>query len=141
VLAWEARHGRIQPHSLVVANTGWHAKFAQPAQYLNLDSDHVMHFPGYSRAAAVLLVERDVAGVGIDTLSIDPGNAADFAAHKVILAANRYQIENLANLDALPATGAVAVIGVLPVREGSQAQARVFALLPDNTTRDAVPAR
>ena len=129
ILEWESRHGRIPEHSLAVMNTGWHKKFQNPQSYINQDSGKVMHFPGYSRDAAALLVKRNVAGIAIDTLSIDPGNSRDFAAHLVMLQANKYQIENLANLDALPATGAVAVVGVLPVRDGSQAQARIFAFI------------
>ena len=49
----------------------------------------------------------------------------------VMLAANKYQIENLANLDELPETGATLIVGVLPVSEGSQAQARILALVPE----------
>jgi kynurenine formamidase len=48
-----------------------------------------------------------------------------------MLGAGKYQIENMANLDRLPATGAIAVIGVLPVMDGSQAQARILGLLRD----------
>lgn len=90
-----------------------------------------MHFPGYSKEAAELLVERDVAGIGIDTLSIDPGNAKEFSAQMVMLGAGKYQIENMAKLEPFPATGALAVIGVLPARGGSQAQARIFALFQE----------
>ena len=74
-----------------------------------------MRFPCFSVAAAKLLLVRDVAGIGIDTLSIDHGSSKTFAAHVVMLAANKYQVENMASLDALPATGAAAVIGVLPL--------------------------
>ena len=130
VEAWEARHGRIPAGALVILNTGWHKRFAVPARYSNMDAGGVMHFPGYGADAARLLVARGAAGIGIDTLSIDHGPSKDFAAHLVMLGANRYQIENLAGLDALPATGAVVVVGVLPVKDGSQAQARVLALLP-----------
>lgn len=93
-----------------------------------MDADGVIHFPGYGKDAGELLVARDV--VGIDTLSIDHGPSKDFATHVVVLRANKYQIENMANLDALPPTGATVVIGVLPVKEGSQAQARIYAFLP-----------
>jgi kynurenine formamidase len=130
VLAWERRHGRIRPNTLVIANTGWHARFGDPKRYVNQDAAEVMHFPGFGRDAAELLVKRGVAGIAIDTLSLDNGPSKDFATHGVMLKANKYQIENLANLDALPARGATVVIGVLPVRDGSQAQARIFALLP-----------
>lgn len=130
VRAWEARHGRILPGALVILNTGWHRRFGEPERYVNMDARKVMHFPGYGADSAALLVRRDVAGIGIDTLSIDHGPSKDFAAHVVMLKANKYQIENMANLDALPPRGATVVVGVLPVKEGSQAQARIFALLP-----------
>jgi kynurenine formamidase len=130
VLNWESKNGLIPANSLVALNSGWHAKFDKPKQYINMDSENIMHFPGYSPEAAKLLVERNVSGIGIDTLSLDHGASKTFATHGVMLKANKYQVENMANLDALPAVGATAIIGVLPVRGGSQAQARIFALLP-----------
>lgn len=130
VRAWEADHGTIPAGSLVILNSGWHKRFGEPARYINMDADGVMHFPGYGKDAGELLVARNVVGIGIDTLSIDHGPSKDFATHVVVLKANKYQIENMANLDALPPTGATVVIGVLPVKEGSQAQARIYALLP-----------
>lgn len=130
VTAWEATHGRVSAGSLVILNTGWHTRFAQAASYVNMDESKIMHFPGFGKDSAELLVERDVVGIGIDTLSLDHGPSKDFATHVVMLKANKYQIENLANLSALPATGATAIVAVLPVRNGSQAQARVLAVLP-----------
>ena len=128
--AWEAVNGKIPTNALVVLNTGWHKRFSDPKLYINMDDSKVMHFPGYHPDSAKLLLERDVAGVGIDTLSLDFGGSKTFAFHVEMLKANKYQIENMGNLDALPATGATAIVGVLPVRAGSQAQARVIALLP-----------
>lgn len=130
ILAWEAEHGKIPANSLVILNTGWNKKFETPSDYINMDDAKVMHFPGYHPDSAKLLIERDVVGVGIDTLSLDFGGSKTFAFHVAMLNANKYQIENLANLDALPATGATLVVGVLPVVGGSQAQARVIGLLP-----------
>ncbi len=127
---WETKNGEIPCGSLVVLNTGWHKKFNNPEQYINMDKDKVMHFPGYSPDAAKLLLKRNVAGIGIDTLSLDFGKSTNFATHVLMLKANKFQIENMANLDALPGKGATAVIGVLPVKGGSQAQARIFAFLP-----------
>ena len=129
ILSWEERYGRIRPGCLVVMNTGWHKKFPDPASYVNQDEAGVLHFPGFSVAAARLLVDREVAGIGIDTLSLDPGNDVSFPVHNIMLGAGKFQVENLNNLDALPATGAIAVIGVLPVKNASQAQARIFAFL------------
>jgi kynurenine formamidase len=127
---WEAKNGTIPARSLVILNTGWHRRFGDAAKYVNEDSDKVMHFPGFGKDSAEFLLRRNVAGIGIDTLSLDHGPSKDFATHGVMLKANKYQIENLANLDRLPARGATVVIGVLPVKDGSQAQARIFALLP-----------
>jgi kynurenine formamidase len=130
VVAWEAKHGTIPAGALVILNTGWHKRFGEGQRYLNLDANQVMHFPGYSKESAALLVQRDVVGIGIDTLSLDHGPSKDFPTHVAMLGANKYMIENMANLDALPPTGATVMVGVLPVQDGSQAQARLFALLP-----------
>jgi kynurenine formamidase len=130
VRAWEVDHLTIRGGALVILNTGWYKRFGSQEQYANLDEDGVMHFPGYGKDAAELLVERNVVGIGIDTLSLDHGPAKVFETHLVMLGANKYQIENLNNLDALPPTGATVIIGVLNVRDGTQAQARVMALLP-----------
>ncbi|MEM6787960.1 MAG: cyclase family protein [Myxococcota bacterium] len=128
---WEAIWGPIPLESLVVFNTGWHARFNDPEGYLNRDAEGRMHFPGLSREAAELLVAREVVGVGIDTLSVDSGASEDFAAHRALLAAGFYQLENLTNLGSLPETGARVVVGVLPVVEGTQAPARVLALVDE----------
>jgi len=127
---WEKKHGEIKKGTLVIMNSGWYRKFSNPPDYVNMDDKKVMHFPGYSPEAAELLVERDVAGIGIDTLSLDYGLSKDFKTHVIMLKANKYQIENMNNLDMLPPVGAVVVIGVLPVKGGTQAPARIFALLP-----------
>lgn len=128
--AWEKRHGRIPADSLVILNTGWHKRFATPDKYINFDGDKVMQFPGYHPDCAGVLIERGVVGVGIDTLSLDHGPSKTFGFHVAMLKAQKYQIENMANLDAVPATGATVIVGVLPVKGGSQAQARIIALLP-----------
>jgi len=130
VKAWEAKHGTIPAGSFVILNTGWHKRFDRPERYVNFDEDKIMRFPGYGPDSAELLVARDVAGIGIDTLSLDHGPSKTFRTHLIMLGANKYQVENLANPDALPPTGATVLIGVLPVKGGSQAQARVVAFLP-----------
>ncbi len=130
VRAWEAKHGPIPAGALVILNTGWHKRIGEAKRYLNMDANQVMHFPGYGKESAELLLKRDVVSLGIDTLSLDHGPSNDFPTHVVMLGANKYLIENMANLDALPPTGATVVIGVLPVQDGTQAQARVLAFLP-----------
>jgi kynurenine formamidase len=79
-----------------------------------------MHFRGW-RADAVewLIGERRIAVIGVDTLSLDPGNATASVAHVALLAANRFGIENLANLGRIRPNGATAFVGVIPWEEGS----------------------
>ena len=133
IVDWEGAFGQIPVGSLVIAHTGWHKRFHDPVKYINQDAQGVMHFPGVSPDAAQLLVERDVAGIGIDTLSLDHGPSKDFVTHKTMLGADKFQ---MANVDRLPETGATVVIGVLPVAEGSQAQARIIALVPEPMASD-----
>ena len=64
---------------------------------------------------------------GVDTLSIDPGVSETFDTHLALTGADRYGVENLANLDKIPRTGATIVVGLIPYKEGSGGQARVFA--------------
>jgi kynurenine formamidase len=131
VVDYESAHGPLPPGAIVIANTGWHARWRDPASYVNQDAAGTMHFPGFAGQTAELLIERDIAGVGIDTLSLDHGPSKDFPAHHAVLGANKIGIENLANLGKLPAAGATVIVGVLAVHEGSQAQARVVALVPE----------
>jgi kynurenine formamidase len=130
VRMWEEQYGPIPAGSLVILNTGWHRWFADRQRYVNTDTDQTKHFPGFGLNSARLLLARGVAGLGIDTLSIDHGPSRDFPVHHLVLGADKFMIENLNNLGALPPRGATVVIGVLKVRGGSQAQARIFALLP-----------
>lgn len=129
ITKWESKHGKIPAGSVFLAHTGWSEKFTDNKAYVNFDSNKVMQFPGYAPATAKILIDRKIKGVGIDTLSLDHGPSKTFAFHTAILKNNIYQIENLNNISKLPATGADIVIGVLPVRDGSQAQARILGFV------------
>ena len=129
VLSWEKEHEKIKPGTLVIMNTVWYKRFDSVTNYQNMDSEALnMHFLGYSAESAELLLERDVVGIGIDTLSLDFGESRDFPVHRIMLVEGKYMIENLNNLDELPPTGAWVVVGVLPVRDGTEAQARILGL-------------
>src|SRR5215510_11923451 len=75
VFAWEQKHGNIPAGSLVILRTGWSARWPDVARYRNQDVNGKMHFPGFSVEAAKILLQRQVIGLGCDTLSIDPGNS------------------------------------------------------------------
>jgi len=127
---WEAQHGRITPGSIVLLRTGWASRWPDQARYRNMDANGVMRFPGYSVASAKLLIERGAVGLGIDTLSIDYGASKDFEVHRTDLPAGLYNLENLANLDQLPESGAFVIAAPAYLEGGSGGPVRVFALLP-----------
>ena len=129
VTAWEEKHGVIPAGCVVLLRTGWEDLYDQPQRY-GAGPDG-LHFPGFGVEAASYLVECGVVGIGIDTLSIDPGADLDFPVHRdVTLPKQVWHIENLTNLKSLPATGALVFIGVLPLVDGSGSPARILALVP-----------
>jgi kynurenine formamidase len=128
LVAFERGHGRIPRGAVVAMNSGWDARVDDTAAYLNIGADGKQHFPGFGRAAVEwLLEERGIAGIGVDTVSLDPGRADAFDAHLTLLSANRYGIENLANLGRIPPRGATIFVGIIPWEQGSGGPARVFA--------------
>lgn len=127
ILELEARDGTIEPGTAVLVHTGWDASWQDPARYLG---DPGPAFPGLTVDAAELLVERRIAGLGIDTLGVDPGHSTDFAVHYTTLPAGIWHLEGLIELGRVPARGAWLVAAPLRLVDGSGAPARVFAILP-----------
>ncbi len=125
--AWVTANGEIPEGALVAMNSGWSPKVGD-ASFRNTP-DGTLAFPGFSKAACDILAERGVAGIGVDTLSLDPGNSADFAVHYSWLPGGRYGIENLANLDDLPAAGATIFVGAPKHKGGTGGPARVMAVV------------
>ena len=127
---WEKRHGRVPAGALVAMHSGWAARIGNADRFLNRDAKGTLHAPGFSEAAARFLVaERDVIGVGVDTLSLDAGAAQKFVAHLAILGAGKYGVEMMANLGNVPPSGATVIVGA-PKHEGATGgPARVLALV------------
>jgi kynurenine formamidase len=131
IAAWEHANGEMPQGAMVMARTGWDSRWNSVKDYRNADAKGVMHFPGYSQDAAKFLVEgRNVLALGIDTLSIDYGPSKDFAVHQYTLARSLYHLENVANLDRVPAKGAIVVVAPMKLEGGSGGPVRIFALLP-----------
>lgn len=129
IKAWEKKHGRVSAGAAVLMWSGWEDRAVDQAAFLNYDGKGVMHFPGFSPEAAEFLVkERSVVGIGVDTISLDHGPSTDFGAHFAVLPANRWGIENLANLGKVPPRGATLFVGVPRVKGASGGPARVLAV-------------
>jgi len=129
VLAWEKQHGRLPAGAFVAMHSGWDAKVATADRFLNKDAKGTMHAPGFSEEVARFLVkERDIVGAGVDTLSLDAASASRFVAHLALLGAGKYGVELLANLGAVPPSGATIIVGG-PKHEGATGgPARVYAV-------------
>src|SRR6185436_6038041 len=126
--ALERSSGTIPEGADVLIATGWDARWSQSGRYMNV-RDGVKHFPGVSIEAARLLVTRKIAGLIIDTPSVDFGPSAAFEVHHLTMQAGIYHIENATGLVDLPATGFTLVVAPVKIQNGSGAPARVFALL------------
>jgi kynurenine formamidase len=128
IATFERRHGRIPRGALVAADSGWAAKVDDPDEFKGGPAWPDYNFPGWSEEAAIWLAEnRDITGIGIDTLSLDPGNSTTFPVHVNFLGTDRYGVENMANLDGIPPRGASAYVGLIPWEEGSGGPCRIIA--------------
>ncbi|MEA5583709.1 cyclase family protein [Nodularia harveyana UHCC-0300] len=131
ILAWEEKNGEIPAGSLVILYTGWQDKWLDKNAFFNRDSQGIMHFPGFSYDATQFLWEkRQIAGLGIDTHGVDPGKDQTFDINSLVLAQQGIILENLTNLNQLPATGTTLMIGILRLRDGSGSPVGVLALIP-----------
>jgi len=130
LLDWETRHGRLPEGAIVLMFTGWSRKWDEPDDYRNQDDEGRMHFPGFSEEASRFLIEeRVIAGIGIDTLSVDAANAA-FDTHRTVNGSGKFHLENVANLHLLPESGAYLIVAPIKIQGGSGGQVRIFAAIP-----------
>ncbi len=127
VQAYEREYGKIPKGSLVIAYTGWDRFWMDADAYRNVDEKGQMHFPAFSYQAADLLVERDVAGIAIDTLSPDCLDQT-FPVHKAILGAGKYIIENIANCSQLPRRGSTVIALPLRAENATESPIRIIGL-------------
>ena len=134
VLAFEKSHGRIARGTAVLLRTGWSRHWPNAKAYLGDDTPgdaSKLSFPSYGVDAARLLVEdRGVAALGIDTASIDYGRSTDFQVHRVAAARNVPGFENLTSLDQLPPVGALVIALPMKIEGGSGGPLRAIALVP-----------
>ena len=119
---WEKQYGLIPAGAWVLLRTDW-SKRKDTKDYINLKEDGP-HTPGLAKESSLLLAkERDVLGVGVETVGTDAGQAHPFnppyPAHFYMHGKGRYGLQCLANLDLLPATGSVVLAAPLKIRRGS----------------------
>ena len=130
--AWEAEHGRVPRGAWVLLRTGWSARTG--AAFFNAGADGP-HTPGFAARTSTLLAhDRDVLGVGVETIGTDAGQAGGFDPpfpnHAIMHGAGKFGLASLCNLDQLPPTGAVVIAAPLKIAGGSGSPVRVIAITP-----------
>jgi kynurenine formamidase len=133
LLSWERKNGRIPDAAWVLLRTGW-SKRTSAAEYINMKDDGP-HTPGWTPEASQFLArDRDVLGVGVETVGTDAGKAAQmqppFPNHYIMHGSGKFGLAGLCNLDQLPATGAVVIAAPLKIVNGSGSPLRVIAITP-----------
>jgi kynurenine formamidase len=135
VKAWEGEHGRIPAGAWVLLRTGWSTK---PATRDTSDGKkEASHTPGWSTPCSKFLAhDRDILGVGVETIGTDAGQAAGFdppfSNHYFMHGSGKFGLASLCNLDQLPPTGAVVIAAPLKIVNGSGSPLRVIAIVPTN---------
>ena len=137
ILNWEKEYGRIPDGAWVIMYTGIDTKYYPDKEQVlgtsktGMEAIPELSFPGFSpESVGFLIKERNIRGIALDTPSIDYGKSTEFKVHQILFAADKVAIENIANLDQLPATGATLYAMPMLIKDGTGAPARVFAVLP-----------
>ncbi len=133
IRGWEEQHARIEKDSWALIRTDWSRREGAEA-YLNVKEDGA-HSPGFHPECVPFLAEeRDVLGVGVETVGTDAGQAFGFEpafpCHTLMHGANKFGLASLTNLDKLPPTGAIVIAPPLKIIAGSGSPARVLAMVP-----------
>jgi arylformamidase len=107
----------------VLVHTGWARHWGTP-RYLESDCPHL------SADAVRVLVDANVALVGIDSLNIDDPTDPHRPAHDGLLGADIPIVEHLTNLEAVPDLGSRLIALPAPVRGMSSFPVRAVAVYP-----------
>ena len=133
VRKWEEEYGRIPAGAWVLLRTDW-SKRKDSKEYINL-KENGPHTPGLAKETSMLLAqERDVLGVGVETVGTDAGQAATFDPpfpnHYLMHGSGKFGLASLCNLEQLPPTGAIVIAAPLKIVGGSGSPVRVIAIVP-----------
>ncbi|KAK7496652.1 hypothetical protein BaRGS_00012059 [Batillaria attramentaria] len=133
VQAWEAANGRIPDGAIFLMNSGWGERYPDPQRVFNTDdvtNTSTFRYPSISPEVGVFLAdERNVTAVGGDSPSPDsPDSTTPFPNHLKLLFKDILILENVANVDKLPPSGTLIVIGMIKLHDGSGGPTRILAI-------------
>jgi len=135
--AWEQAHGEKLNDVIILLRTGFGKFWPDRVKYMGTnergpDAVAKLHFPGLHPDAARWLVQnRSVKAIGLDTPSIDYGQSKDFRTHVTLYEKSVPAMENVANLEQLPAKGFSVIALPMKIRGGSGGPLRIVALLSE----------
>jgi kynurenine formamidase len=134
IRAFEDEYGPLPEGSWLLFRTGWDARADDEDLFLNAGSGRPQS-PGFDTECARWIAdESPLLGVGVETVGIDAGAAAEFdppfPVHYYLLGVGKYGLTQLANLDSLPPTGTLLVVAPLKLTGGTGSPVRSFALVP-----------
>ena len=137
VKAWEAEHGDINPGEWVVMRTDWDRFSDDEESFLSDDPDpheDGSHSPGPTTECMDYLLSKGIVGWGSQCIGTDAGMAGKmsppYPAHNYLHRDNCFGLASLANLDQLPAKGAILIAAPLKIERGTGSPIRALALVP-----------
>src|ERR1700730_1912824 len=122
--AWEKAHGRVPKGAFAALRTDMYKDWDT-----NRERFKRSEFPAWSLETVKFLVEeRGVTAIGPESMDTDTTDKMESETY--ILRQGHFQIEVMANLDQVPAKGALIVVTWPKVKDGLGFPARAFAILP-----------
>jgi kynurenine formamidase len=134
---WETQHGKSLDGHIVLLRTGFSQFWPDREKYLGTglrgkEGVQALRFPGLDPQAAEWLVNsRAIRSIGIDTASIDYGRSQEFQSHRTLFKHSVPALENVTNLEQVPAQGAWIIALPIKIGGGSGGPSRIVALLPE----------
>jgi kynurenine formamidase len=124
LMAWEKAHGRVPKGAFAALRTDMYKDWdTDPERFKRSE------FPAWSLETVKFLVEkRGVTAIGHE--SMDTDTTEKMESETYMLQQGHFQIEVMANLDQVPAKGALIVVTWPKVKDGLGFPARAFAILP-----------
>lgn len=122
ILEHEKKYKPLAQNTLILFYTGWERYWPDPIKYRNN-----LIFPSMEKETAEYLIDKSIAGIGIDTLSPD-NIESSFEVHKILLSNGKFILENVANTSLLPILGAHTLVAPLKIKAATESPLRLIAL-------------